>query len=189
MLSEPTLALKLPRIISVSAFGTVAMNLSLTSSGLQTSKADITLESKIYKEQWIKLAKLIVMGDFNAKVGKETAEEEEKIKGPFSIGQRNERGTKLIEFCLENNISITNTLSRQHPRRLYTWTSLDGNTRNQIDYILVQRRWITGILSVKTLPGADCDSDHKLLVAEFKLRLKTTKKAAGPIRLIQMLFH
>ena len=125
---------------------------------------------------------LIIMGDFNAKVGKETAEEEEKIKGPFGIGQRNERGAKLIEFCLENNLCITNTLSKQHPRRLYTWTSPDGNTRNQIDYILVQRRWITSILSVKTLPGADCDSDHELLVADYKLRVKTTKKQAGPIR-------
>lgn len=125
---------------------------------------------------------LIIMGDFNAKVGKETAKEEKYIKGPYSIGQRNERGERLIQLCQEHNLIITNTIFQQHPRRLYTWTSPDGNTRNQIDFILTQQKWRSAITSTKTLPGADCDTDHELLVADFKLRLKTKKNETHPIR-------
>ena len=49
---------------------------------------------------------------------------------------RNEAGQRLIEFCQENALVIANTLVQQHKRRLYTWTSPDGQHRNQIDYIL-----------------------------------------------------
>ena len=46
----------------------------------------------------------------------------------------NEAGQRLIEFCQENTLVITNTLFQQHKRRLYTWTSPDGQHQNQIDY-------------------------------------------------------
>ena len=49
---------------------------------------------------------------------------------------RNEAGQRLIEFCQENALVIANTLFQQHKRRLYTWTSPDGQHQNQIDYIL-----------------------------------------------------
>ena len=53
---------------------------------------------------------------------------------------------------------ITNTLFQQHKRRLYTWTSPDGQYQNQIDYILCSQRWRNSIQSAKTRPGADCGS-------------------------------
>ena len=49
---------------------------------------------------------------------------------------RNEAGQRLTEFCQENALVIANTLFQQHKRRLYTWTSPDGQHRNQIDYII-----------------------------------------------------
>ena len=49
---------------------------------------------------------------------------------------RNEVGQRLIEFCQENSLVIANTLFQQHKKRLYTWTSPDGQHQNQIDYIL-----------------------------------------------------
>ena len=49
---------------------------------------------------------------------------------------RNEAGQRLIEFCQEHALVIANTLFQQHERRLYTWTSPDGQHQNQIDYIL-----------------------------------------------------
>ena len=49
---------------------------------------------------------------------------------------RNEAGQRLIEFCRENALVIANTLFQQHKRRLYTWTSPDGQHQNQTDYIL-----------------------------------------------------
>ena len=69
-------------------------------------------------------------------------------------------GQRLIEFCQENALVITNTLFQQHKRRLYTWTSPDGQQRNQTDYILCSQRWRSSIQSAKTRPGADCGSDH-----------------------------
>ena len=66
---------------------------------------------------------------------------------------RNEAGQRLIEFCQENALVITNTHFQQHKRRLYTWTSPDGQHQNQIDYILCSQRWRSSIQSAKTRPG------------------------------------
>ena len=65
---------------------------------------------------------------------------------------QNEAGQRLIEFCQENPLVIANTLFQQHKRRLYTWTSLDGQHWNQIDYILCSQRWRSSIQSAKTRP-------------------------------------
>ena len=76
---------------------------------------------------------LFIIGDWNAKVG---SQETPGITGKFGLGIRNEVGQRLIEFCQENALVIANTLFQQHKRRLYTWTSPDGQHQNQIDYIL-----------------------------------------------------
>ena len=60
--------------------------------------------------------------------------------------------------------------------RLYTWTSPDGQHQNQIDYILCSQRWRKSIRSAKTRLGADCDSNHELLIAKFRLELKKVGK-------------
>ena len=85
-------------------------------------------------------------------------------------------------FCRENALVITNTLFQQHKRRLYTWTSPDGQYRNQIDYILCGQRWRSSIQSAKTRPGADCGSDHELLIAKFRLKLKKVGKTTRSFR-------
>ena len=56
----------------------------------------------------------------------------------------------------------------KHKRRLYTWASPDGQHQNQIDYIFCSQRWRSSIQSAKTRPGADCGSDHELLIAKFR---------------------
>jgi len=78
--------------------------------------------------------------------------------------------------------TIANTIFQQHKRRLYTWTSPDGQHRNQIDYILCSQRWRISIQSAKTRLGADCGSDHELLIAKFRLKLKTVGKTTRPFR-------
>ena len=94
----------------------------------------------------------------------------------------NEAGQRLIEFCQENALVIANTLFQQHKRRLYTWTSPDGKHRNQTDYILCSQRWRSCIQSTNTRPGADCGSDHELLIAKFRLKLKKVGKTTRPFR-------
>ena len=66
---------------------------------------------------------LFIIRDRNAKLG---SQETPGVTVKFGLGIRNETGQKLIEFCQENALVIANTLSQQHKRRLYTWTSPDG---------------------------------------------------------------
>ena len=72
---------------------------------------------------------LFIIGDWNAKVG---SQETPGVTGTFDLGVQNEAGQRLIEFCQENALLIANTLFQQHKRRLYTWTSPDGQHRNQM---------------------------------------------------------
>ena len=122
---------------------------------------------------------LFIIGDWNAKV---ESQEIPGVTGKFGLGVPTEAGQRLIEFCQENALVITNTLFQQHKRRLYTWTSPDGQHRNQIDYILCSQRWRSSIQSAKTRLGADCGSDHELLIAKFRLKLKKVGKTTRPFR-------
>ena len=115
----------------------------------------------------------------NTKVG---SQETPRVTGKFGLGIRNEAGQRLIEFWQESALVIANTLFQQHKRRLYTWTSPDGQHRNQIDYILCRQRWRSSIQSTKTRPGADCGSDHELLIAKFRLKLKKVGKNTRTIQ-------
>ena len=92
------------------------------------------------------------------------------------LGVRNEAGQRLIEFCQENALVIANTLFQQHKRRLYRWTSPDGQHRNQIDHILCSQNEEALYSQQKKRPEADCDSDHELLIAKFRLKLKKVGK-------------
>ena len=85
---------------------------------------------------------LFIIGDWNAKVG---SQETPEVTGKFGLGVQNEAGQRLIEFCQENTLVIANTISPQHKRRLYTWTSPDGQHRNQIDCILCSQRWRSSV--------------------------------------------
>ena len=122
---------------------------------------------------------LFIIGDWNAKVG---SQETPRETGKFGLGVQNEAGQRLIKFCQKNTLVIANTILKQHKKRLYTWTSSDGQHRNQIDYIPCSQRWRSSIESAKTRPGADCGSDHELLMAKFRLKLKKVGKTTRPFR-------
>lgn len=108
----------------------------------------------------------IIMGHFNAKVGSMSVP---GVTGDYGLGIRNERGDTLIEFCQEKGFMLANTLFKLHPRRLYTWTSpqhtADNIVRNQIDFVLVDKRSRNLIKNCVTYPGADIKSDHIPVVA------------------------
>ena len=104
------------------------------------------------------------------------------VIGKFGLGIQNEAGQRLTEFCQENPLIIANNLFQQHWRRLYKRTSLDGQYQNQIDYILCSQRWRSSLQSANIRPGADCGSDHELLIAKFRLKLKKLRKTARPFR-------
>ena len=122
---------------------------------------------------------LFIIGDWNVKVG---SQEIPGVTGKFGLGVWNEAGQRLIEFCQQSALVIANTLFQQHKRRLYTWTSPDGQYRNQTDYILCSQRWRNSIQSAETRLGTDYGSDHELLIAKFRLKLKKVGKTTMTIQ-------
>ena len=115
--------------------------------------------------------------DLECKIG---SQEIPGLTGKFGLGEQNE-GQRLTEFCQEKALVIANTLFQQHKRQLYTWKSSNGQYPNQIDNIFCIQSWRSCIQSAKTRCGAVCDSDHWLLIAKFKLKLKKARKTTRPV--------
>ena len=92
------------------------------------------------------------------------------------------RSTKANRVLSREHAGHSKPLFQQLKRRLYTWTSPDGQYQNQIDYVLCSWRWRSSIKSAKTRPGADWGSDHELFIAKFGLKLKKEGKTTRPFR-------
>ena len=121
---------------------------------------------------------LFIIGDRNAKVW---SQEIPGVMGKFGLGVQNEAEQRLIEFCWER------TCHSKHPhqqpkRRLYIWTSTGGQYWNKSDYILCSQIWRSSIQSAKARPEEDCGSNHELLIAKFRLKLKKVGKTIRPLR-------
>ena len=119
------------------------------------------------------------MGDFNTKLGKGSTTT--KLIGPYGLGERNERGDRLEEFVMENDLAETNTFFQQPQRRLYTWTTPNREHRNQIDLILIKQKWRRYVKNAKTLPGVHCGTDHKILSNMLKLKMVKIKGEPNPV--------
>ena len=120
-----------------------------------------------------------MQGDWNAKVGKVTCENWQGICGPFCNDDTNERGLRLLEFATFNNLVLANTFGHQKASRRWTWHSPNKQHHNQIDYILVRKRFRSGVNITRTrsFPGVDIGSDYDMLMITFRLRLKKNQKA------------
>lgn len=118
---------------------------------------------------------IIVMGDMNAKVGNNNTDRETSI-GKHGLGEMNENGERMMDFCEMNGLIACNTLFPHKDIHKYTWISPDKRTKNQIDYIMINRRWRRSVIDARTYRGADVNSDHVLLRAKIKLKLRATKK-------------
>ena len=120
--------LKNNRLMSVRLQGK-PFNITVIQVYAPTSNAEDTEAEQFYEDlqDFLKLTPkkdvFFIIGDWNAKVG---GQETPGVTGQFGLGMRNEAGQRLIEFCQENALVIANTLFQQHKRRLYTWTSSDG---------------------------------------------------------------
>ena len=125
---------------------------------------------------------LIVQGDWNAKVGEDAQEDWEEVYGPFCSTKTNHRGLKLLDFATYSNIVLSNTLGNHTPSRRWTWHSPDGTHHNQIDYILVKKRFRSGIKTARTrtFPGANVGSYHDMVMMTFQTRLKNSRKSTQP---------
>ena len=121
---------------------------------------------------------LFIIGDRNAKVW---SQEIHGVTGNSGPGVQTEVGQRLTVLPWEHTGHSKHPLE-QHKRWLYTWTSPDGQYWDQTDYILCSRRWRSSIQSEKTRLGADSGSDHELLIAKFRLKLKEVGETTRPFR-------
>ena len=118
---------------------------------------------------------LFTIRDWNTKVG---SQEIPGVTGKFGHGVRNEASKRLRVLSRECTGHSKHPLPT-HKRQLYTWTSPDGQHRNQTDYMLCSQRWRS---SIQSATGANCGSDHELLIAKFRLKLKKVGKTTRPFR-------
>ena len=124
---------------------------------------------------------VIIAGDFNSKIG--TRIEGENCCGHFSKGIRNENGQKLIDFCSENELFITNSAFKHPSRHITTWEgafrSQDNKlikVFNQIDFIIFKQQHKKQLINSRTFSGTNINTDHRLLVTKIKTASNGTKK-------------
>ena len=78
----------------------------------------------------------------------------------------NDNGVRIVNFATSKNVVVKSTMFPHRNIHKDTWTSPDENTHSHIDHILIDRRWHSSILDVRSFRGADCETDHYLVVAK-----------------------
>lgn len=116
--------------------------------------------------------KEIIMGDLNAKIG-QRKNEENSIIGPFCHGIRNQRGDRLVQYAIENNFTIINSIFKKKINNLWTWITPDKQTRNQIDYIMSTYPKL--FQNIEILNNNTFASDHRLVRATIQINIKQKK--------------
>ena len=104
----------------------------------------------------------LITGDLNAKVGADPSGFED-IMGNHGVGERNDNGLRLLSFCDFNNLVVTGTIFPHRAIHKATWVSPDGQTKNQIDHVMISRQHRTSLLDTRVQRGADVASDHYLV--------------------------
>jgi endonuclease/exonuclease/phosphatase family metal-dependent hydrolase len=118
----------------------------------------------------------ILLGDFNAKVGREDIFK--PIIGNESLHEAsNNNGVRVVNFATPKNLTVKSTTFPHHNIYIHTWTSPDGVTHNHIDHVLIDKIRHSNTLGVRSFRGADCDTDHYLVVAKLRERISVSKRA------------
>ena len=118
---------------------------------------------------------IIVMGDMNAKVGNDNLGVE-RTMGRHGCGTINNNGERLVDFCADNSMVIGGTLFPHPTTHKLTWISPNGRDRNQIDHIAINGIWRRSLLDVRVRRGADVGSDHHLVTARIRMKLRRTDR-------------
>ena len=119
-------------------------NVTLVQAYAPTATAEEEIAETFYEELKRVTKKIpkgditMMMGDFTAKVSRQYITG--PAVGPYGLGEANDAGERFREFCEEQELVLVNTWFKKHPRRLYTWKSPDGKSRNQIDYIAIDQK-------------------------------------------------
>ena len=124
------------------------------------------LEETINKH---KTHRIILMGDFNSKVGHKEHDDEEPM-GPYGYGRRNIRGDRLIQFAQGQRLKIVNTFFKKDKTSRWTWIAPNRKTKNEIDIILVNN--LPDVKDIQVINGLKFDTDHRMI--RMKMSIKIT---------------
>jgi len=117
----------------------------------------------------------IIQGDFNAKIGIDNTGMA-TIMGKHALDSaRNNNGDRLIDYCVTNQLFVGGSKFPHKNIHKYTWTSPDGRTKNQIDHVLVNKKFLSSLQDVRAMRGADIHSDHQLVIATFQIKPAAVK--------------
>ena len=120
---------------------------------------------------------VIVLGDFNARVGTDTNTWHTVI-GPHGVGNVNENGQRLLDFCATNSLLISNTWFRHKPLHQCTWyrNGDRSNPGHMIDYVLIGAKFRSSILDTRVYRGVQHISDHELVVSTLRFKIKAKRR-------------
>jgi hypothetical protein len=118
----------------------------------------------------------ILLGDFNANVGREDMFK--LIIGNESLHETsNDNGDRVVNFATSKNLIVKSTTFSYRDIHKHAWNSPDGVTHNQIDPVLIEKRRHSNILHVHSFRGADYDTDNYMVVAKLRGRFSVSKRA------------
>ena len=121
----------------------------------------------------------ILMGDFNAKIGSDNIGYEE-VMGRHGLGVMNDNGERLADLCALNKLVLGGSVFPHRRIHKLRWLLPDQSTENQIDYFCISKKFRRSLQDVRVKRGADVASDHHLVFANLKLKLKRNWTSAAP---------
>ncbi|XP_045541562.1 craniofacial development protein 2-like [Papilio machaon] len=140
-------------------------------------KEDIAKIENFYKDLQTTIdscyKNIIVMGDFNGQIGECQTGENYTI-GKFGFGSRSNNGSRLISFALENKLSILNSFYNKKKAKKWTWMSPNGLYKNEIDFILSNKRNV--FKDVTTLNNFNFNTDHKMVRGTLTANYRKSRK-------------
>jgi hypothetical protein len=125
---------------------------------------------------------IILLGDFNAKVGREDIFKP-KIWNENLHEISNDNGVRVLNFATSKNLTVKRTMLPHRNIHKFTWTSPDCKTHKQIDHILIGRRWHSSMTDVRSFRAADCDAGHYLVAAKFRERPAVSKQTTHRVHM------
>ena len=158
---------------------TIVMAYSPTNNAEEEEKEQFYTQLQAVVDKIPRRDMLILMGDMNSKVGTDNTDREREM-GQYGLGEMNNNGELLADFCATNSLVIGGTIFPHKRCHKATWVSPDHKTENQIDHIMVRQRYRSSLQDVRVRRGADINSDHHLVVAKIKMRLSARETQRNP---------